>query len=633
MFRVIWRGLYDNKKNFLAFFASIIITVSMLFVLMYIQRALNHTGGIETEALAFAYRSELPKLLMVLIPAFILIAIVVAAYSVRFYVQSRIKDYGMLMVLGIRRKDMCKIIVAEYGLSLGVSGICGLLLGQLMSLILGRVLTRYIGAEFVSQIEMSNVYLMTFLLCVVLFCGVLFAVGVMASERNLGEAMKRDRVRDKRMVSRRSYVFLGIGFLAVLGSVFLAYYSPGASVFAVVLLCGGLAVIICGGVGRILENFRKSSRYIQNILSWNQFYHKFRKQKFRILIQTMIGVLVIYFSFLMIKGMSYPRLMPNDFACVTEEGQGVEFSGHMQSEYGAEELSFPFLWVNEYSGDTRVGMSVSDYNRITGENESLNENESINIWRVEGTDDASLDNSGQKEEKNMYLGQSMNVSEEDVEYEYDLTVKKELKEEFIGFSMAGVTVLSDELFEKAADKSKFHQQFYLFNVEDSKLSAATQYVEHEKSKGILKEAFCRKTIEIIDNQQRILSYMLVGVMGVAVLFYSMFIIWLTMLAELPEKIEQYRFLDISGMRRKDQRGTLKKEHKRIVWIPMILTAVSGGAFCSAMIGGYYDQTGPFAATTAWAILVIVLAVYLVLEMSFMYGSGRWILQKTFKQEI
>lgn len=58
MFRVIWRGLYDNKKNFLAFFASIIITVSMLFVLMYIQRALNHTGGIETEALAFAYRSE-----------------------------------------------------------------------------------------------------------------------------------------------------------------------------------------------------------------------------------------------------------------------------------------------------------------------------------------------------------------------------------------------------------------------------------------------------------------------------------------------------------------------------------------------------------------------------------------------
>lgn len=251
------------------------------------------------------------------------------------------------------------------------------------------------------------------------------------------------------MVSRRSYVFLGIGFLAVLGSVFLAYYSPGASVFAIVLLCGGLAVIICGGVGRILENFRKSSRYIQNILSWNQFYHKFRKQKFRILIQTMIGVLVIYFSFLMIKGMSYPRLMPNDFACVTEEGQGVEFSGHMQSEYGAEELSFPFLWVNEYSGDTRVGMSVSDYNRITGENESLNENESINIWRVEGTDDASLDNSGQKEEKNMYLGQSMNVSEEDVEYEYDLTVKKELKEEFIGFSMAGVTVLSDELFEKA----------------------------------------------------------------------------------------------------------------------------------------------------------------------------------------
>lgn len=390
MFRVIWKGLYDNKKNFFAFFTSIIITVGMMFVLMYIQRALSHTGGIETEALEFAYRSELPKLLMVLIPAFILIAIVVAAYSVRFYVQSRVKDYSMLMILGIRRKDMLKIVAGEYGLSLGVSGICGLLLGQLVSLALGKVLAAYIGAEFVVKIEMFNVYIMTLLLCILLFGGVLFAVGVMASERNLGETMKKDKMWDKRLVSKRSYVFLGIGFLAVLGSVFMVYLSPEASIFAVILLCGGLAAIICGGVGRILENFRKSSRCIQNILSWSQFHHKFRKEKLRILIQTMIGVLVIYFSFLMTKGMSYPRLMPNDFACVTEQGQGEEFAGQMQSEHGAEEMSFPFLWVNEYSGDTRVGMSVSDYNRITGKKESLNENESINIWRVEGTEDSFL---------------------------------------------------------------------------------------------------------------------------------------------------------------------------------------------------------------------------------------------------
>lgn len=113
----------------------------------------------------------------------------------------------------------------------------------------------------------------------------------------------------------------------------------------------------------------------------------------------------------------------------------------------------------------------------------------------------------------------------------------------------------------------------------------------------------------------------------------MFIIWLTMLAELPDKIERYRFLDISGMRRKEQGRTLKREHKRSVWIPMVLTLVSGGAFCSAMIGGYYDRTGPFAGTTAWIILVVVLAVYIVLEMLFMHGSGRWILRRTFKQEI
>ena len=58
-----------------------------------------------------------------------------------------------------------------------------------------------------------------------------------------------------------------------------------------------------------------------------------------------------------------------------------------------------------------------------------------------------------------------------------------------------------------------------------------------------------------------------------------------MLAELPDKIERYRFLDISGMHRKEQGRTLKREHKRSVWIPLVLTLISVGTFCGAMIGG------------------------------------------------
>jgi hypothetical protein len=105
-----------------------------------------------------------------------------------------------------------------------------------------------------------------------------------------------------------------------------------------------------------------------------------------------------------------------------------------------------------------------------------------------------------------------------------------------------------------------------------------------------------------------------------------------MLAELPDKIERYRFLDISGMHRKEQGRTLKREHKRSVWIPLVLTLISVGTFCGAMIGGYYDRTGSFAGTTAWIILMVVLMVYIVLELLFMLGSGSWILQRTLNPE-
>lgn len=65
MFKVVWKSFKYNRKNFLSFFMSEILSVAVIFMLIYIQEALSQVPGIKTEALQFAYQSELRKQLRI----------------------------------------------------------------------------------------------------------------------------------------------------------------------------------------------------------------------------------------------------------------------------------------------------------------------------------------------------------------------------------------------------------------------------------------------------------------------------------------------------------------------------------------------------------------------------------------
>ena len=97
MFKVVWKSFKYNRKNFLSFFMSEILSVAVIFMLIYIQEALSQVPGIKTEALQFAYQSELRKQLRIIIPCIILIMILVTGYSVKAYIHTRIRDYSCLL--------------------------------------------------------------------------------------------------------------------------------------------------------------------------------------------------------------------------------------------------------------------------------------------------------------------------------------------------------------------------------------------------------------------------------------------------------------------------------------------------------------------------------------------------------
>lgn len=113
MFKVVWKSFKYNRKNFLSFFMSEILSVAVIFMLIYIQEALSQVPGIKTEALQFAYQSELRKQLRIIIPCIILIMILVTGYSVKAYINTRIWDYKLFQLLGIRKKNLKVMIGLE----------------------------------------------------------------------------------------------------------------------------------------------------------------------------------------------------------------------------------------------------------------------------------------------------------------------------------------------------------------------------------------------------------------------------------------------------------------------------------------------------------------------------------------
>lgn len=622
MSKIVWKSFRANIKNFLAFFASVIMTVNVLFLFMYVQQSVAAIQVMDSSKLLFSIGGDLPRLFWSLIPEILIVSIVVIVYSVRFYIRSRMKDYGILTVLGIREKDMKKLVVMEYSLSCFVSCAAGLLIGQGTALFIGRAFRKYVGASFVEAIDMSKVYGMTALMCVVMIIGALFAISIMLNEKGVSDSLQSEQVKDKRLAPKWSLFCLIIGLGLVVGSLIIAARSGNPLVIkiALLLLCIGVIVATVWGAGYVLESYRRSDRYYKKMFVWNDFYHYFGRNKYLIVIQAVIGIVLIYFSFSISSSLIPSSKEPNDFVCTVETGQ--DFLKEFESKYEGTQKSFPFVYVNnEVGSEVRIGIALSDFNRVFQRQETLGEDEIISL--KSGEDIGSLANAsvgGQMSDK-LFLGQDVGYKRLEELEGKSYKLKEEKVENLLGFQIGGLAVLPDAVFKSAADQEQFHQDFLMLNVSESVLGEATEFVESKQAEGILDEAICRKTMEEMEYRQNFFSVVIMGIVGVAVLFFGMFVAWLKIFAETGQMERKYGFLSIAGMKEREKRRTLKKESGLTIWLPTAVAAVTAGLFCAAFI--FKSNGGVGHGGDYYSILLMLLAVYIILEVVFMSVVRLW----------
>lgn len=124
--RVILKKFRYNLKNYLLFFLSNTVAVSLIFVFLGLKNNLGK--NVTEEGTNYVLNTDFYMAVIMLSGVSALLTV----YAVRYYVRLRVKDYSMLTLMGLRKKLFQKIVVAEYGLGWILSVVVGLLLGNLI---------------------------------------------------------------------------------------------------------------------------------------------------------------------------------------------------------------------------------------------------------------------------------------------------------------------------------------------------------------------------------------------------------------------------------------------------------------------------------------------------------------------
>lgn len=628
MFKIVWKNFRSNIKNFLAFFISVIVSVGILFLFMYIQTAIKNIGriGLYEQKLT----GELDDVMRSLVPEIIIVAVVVIVYSVQFYIRSRIKDYSMLMILGIKQKEMRKFLVMEYAFGCTLACVLGLVLGRVITFFLGKGLEACVGNAFVAEINMSKVYKLTFLFCVLMIGIALFVISIILSEKNVSDLLKQNVIKEKRVVSKWCLVYLIVGSLLIFGSIALTIKFEDPLLEKIIMFILFLGIFIGGvlGTGYLFEQYRNKDCYYKKLLIWNQFYHHFNQNRYVIFVQTIIGIIILNFTFTLLSA-SIPfttSKFQNDFLCMYETRKS--FFEEFDKKYPGNNIELPFVWVNVDGMETRMGISLSKYNQIFDKQETLKEDEIISIKRDEYFW-SLIDDSKNMLTPRMTIGENAeDVTRYKVKWEEELDIFE------FQVEIGGLVILPDSIYEQARENDELQKSIALFDIDDQYLDQATDELMGNNA---LEKVFSKKEEIQHEREEKTLILVILVSVDIAIIFYSMFFMWLKLFAEMEHTKEKFDFLNVIGIRGKEKNKVLNEEIGLHIKVQIILVTVVSGLFIGARIwaktytGNIYE--GLKLGALYYKELAVILVAYVVIQCLFLTIIRRWVRSRILEMPI
>lgn len=577
MFKIIWKNFYHYFKSYLIFFWSIAFSIAMLFSFMYLNELVSKVRFYEI--FIHAYLDSITALLGKIIPLIMLISAFVIIYALKFYIRTRLKDYSMFMILGMRKKMFVFFLMIEYVLSWLISMLFGLALGNIIVSGAKKILYRFDIISAITNVPTKHIYRTTIGCSLGLLAFILVAFAVIFSEKDISEFLNTEAVKEEKEVTAKWIWLTVTGFLLFIIAFVSSLFQESilSDMVEAGLYIAGAYFLVSFGLGILLKYLKSGKNYYSNILSLNAFYYRFTNQKNMLFLQSVIGICIIYLaSSIAAKNMPIDRVKPypNDILIIAEE-KDRNFLENWEKEFTGDTKVFPFIWVlTSGQGNDKFGMNLSDFNRIFEQSEVLKKNEVLNI--LDGKEYGSIEL--QKGQTDFLDIGGYNIGSLDPEQDFQYNLKREWVQNIFGFDVAGVTVFSNEVFKKAREKDSFSGTLVLKNVTENDYNKALKKLNEYSRKNDTFQYYDKKTSIRQEQTKHLLNLVLLTFLEIMILFYNFFVLYLKLYSEKEYMQGKYEFLSIIGMRNKKKKVTLAKEIYYFMIPAVLLAGVTGGIF-------------------------------------------------------
>ncbi|EJO5348715.1 ABC transporter permease [Clostridium botulinum] len=647
--KILWKIYKSNMRNSILLVTGATISTTFLFTTIAVY-----------EMFADLQKGKLPvvgdELSVLLWDAIILIGIVsifLLALSLKIYVKSRIKDYDLMITLGMRDRVLRFFIAIEYTGSLAVGLLIGILLGSLLTVGFQRGLHSIYPTLISIALPSIRTY---FIVCFWIIS--LFLVSTIVNheiyvEMELGSSGQIP-VSIEKMPSRWLGIKCVVGILLMLFSSYSFSKTVWTeSIYLILLFLVGCYMLISAGGAWILKSYRnKGKGYYRRLAFLQQFYSKFKTQRRNLFMVYILHFLLItYFSVRISAMLPLDRgevLFPYDYVCLGEKEDKKTFE-EFEKKLSEKSVILPMVRITVVSASElnsgnradinfqgqNIGISQSSYNKLTGRTLGLRNKEIYISFQQDKSKKAHLlDFSVLSGSPRMRFGMPEPYIwwERDKVFDSDYKVIGQERRSIIGNLAGGmqenIVVFSDEYFKLIYSTADGPSTLALFNInKDKEDEAVVQFSDYAKAHmqyseydSIIQPVYEKKVLEnntLLAHMLKLLEYIFVIIL---LLISVLYVFIVKIVSELPDTRARMKQLKYLGMRERLYRKILSFQNNIMIIIPLVLgTIVSIPYIFITFKVRYFTR---MEQQEFWQYEIWIVGVYVLINLIVAFIIGR-----------
>ncbi|MGO5075280.1 FtsX-like permease family protein [Clostridium sporogenes] len=501
--KILWKIYKSNMRNSILLITGAAVSSTFLFTIIAVYEMFFNLqkGNIPVVG------DELSVLLWDSIILIGIVSIFLLAIPLKIYIKSRIKDYGLMVTLGMRDRVLRFFIAIEYTGSLAIGLLIGILIGSILIVVFQNIINSIYPAFISISIPSMKTYFLACFWIILLFLASTIVNHEIYVEMGLGSSLNTSVVIEK-IPSKWLEIKCVVGALVMFFASYL-FSKPvwTESIYLIVLFLLGSYMLISAGGAWILNNYReKGNGYYRKLPLFQQFYSKFKTQKYNFFIVYILHFLLIaYFSVRVLSIFPFDRmgtLFPYDYVCLGENSDEEVFK-EFQKKFSNNSLILPMVRITVASSSEKnsgsradisfqgqnIGISESSYNKLTGKKLGLYNKEIYIFFQQDKSKKAHLlDFSVLGGSPRMrfgmpkpYLfGERERISDSD--YKVVGQERRTIIGELAGGMQENIVVFSDEYFKSIYSTGDGPNLLGLFNIKKEKnKGAAIKFLDYAKS--------------------------------------------------------------------------------------------------------------------------------------------------------